>query len=334
MAVLDHWHPVYPSRSLGRRPVQVVLADTPIALFRTASGDVGALIDECPHRRMRLSLGQVVDENLRCQYHGWTFDCAGQGQSPGTPRLHACAEAFTTRESRGYIWLKSRESQPEFPLFDTAGFFPIARLEHRCPAGLEVTLDNFTEIEHTPTTHGLFGYALERMHEVTVHFETTPGSVRVINSGPPKPLPFWHRWLLGVRRGDVFHDIWTTYFSPVYSVYDHWWSAPGGGRQSRVRWRLYMFFTPVHDLETRVTTFAYAHSTWPGWAGGLRLFRWLLRRKLDAEIRLDVKILSGLANYDESLTGMKLSRFDRALGLNRERIARVYRGHGLRVLAA
>jgi phenylpropionate dioxygenase-like ring-hydroxylating dioxygenase large terminal subunit len=333
MAVFDHWQPIYPSRSLTRRPVRVWLAGVPLVLFRTAAGEVGALRDECPHRRMRLSLGTVVGERLRCQYHGWTFDCAGQGQSPGTPRLHACAPAFATCERRGYVWLKSEQSQPEFPRFDTAGFLRVAVLEHRCPAPLEVTLDNFTEIEHTPTTHDLFGYDLERMHEVTVRCETTPTSVRVINAGPPKPLALFHRLLLGISPGDLFHDTWTTYFSPVYSVYDHWWRNPQTGRESRVRWRLYMFFTPVDERETRVTTFAYARSTWPGLAGGLRLFRWLLRRKLEAEMRLDVKILSGLASYDTSLYGMKLSRFDRTLGLNRERIERVYRGLRLRAVA-
>ena len=64
----------------------------------------------------------------------------------------------------------------------------------------------------------------------------------------------------------------------------------------------------------------------PGPAGCVRLFAWLLRRKLDQEIRLDVRILEGLADKNTSIEGMKLSRFDRVLGLNRERIQRIYRG--------
>jgi hypothetical protein len=72
-------------------------------------------------------------------------------------------------------------------------------------------------------------------------------------------------------------------------------------------------------------TFAFAKSSWPGPGGGLRLFRWLMRRHLAKEIGFDMDILNGLANYETGLEGMKLSRFDRVLGLNRERIARVYR---------
>jgi hypothetical protein len=53
-----------------------------------------------------------------------------------------------------------------------------------------------------------------------------------------------------------------------------------------------------------------------------------MRRQLDVEIRLDVALVEGLASLDPSIEGMKLSRFDRVLGLNRERIERLYRGRG------
>lgn len=34
--------------------------------------------DVCPHRRAPLSSGDVIDGQLRCAYHGWTFDGAGR----------------------------------------------------------------------------------------------------------------------------------------------------------------------------------------------------------------------------------------------------------------
>jgi hypothetical protein len=54
--------------------------------------------------------------------------------------------------------------------------------------------------------------------------------------------------------------------------------------------------------------------------------RGFLRRKIDLEIRLDVRILEGLADQSPDMEGMKLSRFDKALMLNRERIDKIYRG--------
>jgi phenylpropionate dioxygenase-like ring-hydroxylating dioxygenase large terminal subunit len=306
--------------------VGVRLCGKDFVLFRGEGGKVGALEDCCPHRRMRLSLGQVVGGRLRCTYHGWTFTCQGAGESPGTPKLHACAPHLEVVERHGAIWVKPPDVQAVFPQFDVEGHYLVCTLHHRAPAPLELVLDNFTEIEHTPTTHAVFGYALERMQEVEVRFEPTPHSVRVINSGPPKQVPFWLRWLLGIRPHYQFNDDWTTYFSPVYSVYDHWWSDPGTGRESMVRWRLYIFFTPIDEGATSVLTFAFTKSRYPGPHGAVRLFKWMIRRMLDHEIHLDVRILANLADKNPGIDGMKLSRFDRVLGLNRERIERIYRG--------
>jgi phenylpropionate dioxygenase-like ring-hydroxylating dioxygenase large terminal subunit len=324
MAALDHWHPVLCSKDLRRRPVGVRLNSHDIVLFRTGEGEVGALEDCCPHRRMRLSLGKVVNRRLQCSYHGWTFDTSGLGESPGTPKLHACATRFDAVERHGAVWVKSADSQPLFPPFEVDGYYHVCTLRHQAKAPLELVLDNFTEIEHTPTTHAMFGYALDRMSEVEVRFEPTEATVRVINAGPPKPLGPVLRLLLGVGKGYQFNDDWTTYFSPVYSVYDHWWSDPKTGRRNRVGWRLYIFFTPLDEHETAVMTFAYTRSSYPGPAGGVRLFKWLLVRMLDHEICLDVRILGNLADKRPGITGMRLSRFDRVLGLNRERIERIY----------
>ncbi|MBI3412191.1 MAG: Rieske 2Fe-2S domain-containing protein [Planctomycetes bacterium] len=327
MASIDHWHPLLLSRSLKNGPVAVRLAGREIVLFRAQSGKVGALEDYCPHRRMRLSLGKVVGERLRCLYHGWTFSCQGEGESPATPKLYACAGRFDVQESHGAVWVKSADSKAQMPKFDIDGFYNICNLHHRVKAPLELVVDNFCEIEHTPTTHAFFGYPLERMHEVEVEFETTDTSVRVINRGPRKDFGTVLRWMLGIGRDYHFMDDWTTYFSPVHSVYDHWWQHPVTGRENMVRWRLYIFFTPADENETVLTTFAFTKSRYPGPAGGVRLFRWLMRRKLDHEIRLDVRILEGLADKNPNIDGMKLSRFDKVLGLNRERIERIYRGN-------
>lgn len=66
------WQMAALSRELGRRPLARTVADTPLALFRTAGG-VAALVDRCPHRNYPLSEGQVDGDALRCPYHGWRF---------------------------------------------------------------------------------------------------------------------------------------------------------------------------------------------------------------------------------------------------------------------
>src|ERR1043165_2380843 len=86
MAMLDHWHPVLLSEDLRSRPVAVTLAGQALVFFRTSDG-IGVLDDLCPHRRLRLSCGEVNGGKLQCKYHGWTFNACGAGERPGPPEL-------------------------------------------------------------------------------------------------------------------------------------------------------------------------------------------------------------------------------------------------------
>lgn len=68
------WTPVIETRRIGRDPLRIVLAGEGIVLFRGEGGRIGALIDRCPHRAVKLSLGRVgADGCLECPFHGWRF---------------------------------------------------------------------------------------------------------------------------------------------------------------------------------------------------------------------------------------------------------------------
>ena len=325
MGMLDHWQPVARSRDLSAKPVAASIAGNQIAVFRTTSGGLGAVSDVCPHRRMKLSEGEVVGDRLRCCYHGWTFDASGYGESPGTPKMTTCTTSYDAREEHGLIWVKSRDSNPRFPQFDVDGYIWIGVSVLDAPAPIELVVDNFNEIEHSGTVHAAFGYDLERMDEVKVAVEVSDDSYHVINSGPSKPLNWFDSLLVGTRRGDTFHDDWTTWFSPVYSVFNHWWTSPTG-RERMVRWRVYLFYVPLDEHKTRMFALSYARSRWPIPGGGLRTARRYVRHKTEAELRADVAVLGKLADYDTGIEGLKLSRFDKTLGLTRDRLARIYRG--------
>ncbi len=327
MSLMDHWQPVLLDAQVRDKPVAVRLCDHQLVVFKTQSGQLGVLDDMCPHRRMKLSLGSVCHERLQCSYHGWTFDCEGNGSSPGTPKMYASANSYEVQKAYGAIWVKPRSVHAEFPVFQTGGYQTMLPLSYHVKAPLELVLDNFCEIEHTATTHVVFGYPLDGMEKVTVQFFPKDDTVSVVNHGPARPLSFIQRFLLGITKKYQFDDEWTTYFSPVYSVFDHSWSDPDTKQVSKVCWRLIIALSPVNDLETQVFVFPFLRSThayYPEWL--VRCFHGYLRRFVDMELKLDVKVLEGLASPDPSLTGMKLSRFDRVMGLNRERLERVYRG--------
>ncbi|HEY3303374.1 MAG TPA: Rieske 2Fe-2S domain-containing protein [Candidatus Binatia bacterium] len=73
------WWPVYRSQDLkpGRAaPIRLLCEE--FALYRGAGGEVHVFEPRCPHRGTLLSTGWVEDDSLRCFYHGWKFNSAGQ----------------------------------------------------------------------------------------------------------------------------------------------------------------------------------------------------------------------------------------------------------------
>jgi renierapurpurin 18,18'-hydroxylase len=103
----DYWYPVAwshelpPGKALGRR-----FAGEPIVLYRGAQGRVFALEDRCAHRQVPLHLGVVVGDQLKCHYHGWTYDCSGTCVSVpyfGKERLPNGVKSYPVSEVDGVI---------------------------------------------------------------------------------------------------------------------------------------------------------------------------------------------------------------------------------------
>ena len=115
-----NWVPAEFARRLRAEPRAVVVAGVELALFRDARGVAHALVDRCPHRSVRLSLGRVADGCLECPYHGWRF--AGDGRcervpfNPEAKREQLGAVAVPTVERGGLIWVFTDETaRPDAP---------------------------------------------------------------------------------------------------------------------------------------------------------------------------------------------------------------------------
>lgn len=326
MGVMDHWHPVLLSRELRKKPVTLRLHGRGIVVFRTRDAGIGALVSECPHRGMHLGGGWVEGDRLVCPYHGWSYRPDGEGHSPGNPNLKARAGCFDAVELSGAIWLKAQGAAAEFPRPDFDGYHSIGTLRHRIDAPLEVVLDNFIEVEHTATTHAFLGYERDQMANVSTQVETSDGSVRVVNRGPQKRLPLPLSLAFGIRAGDDFIDDWTTWFSPVYSVYDQWWADPRTNEPRKQRLRVAVFFTPAEAEVTDLFTFAWSSEPPWGRLGINFLLKPLARALVDLEVRLDKRMIERLGESGRELGGRPLGRFDMALLEARRRVDRVYRG--------
>ena len=90
---------------LGARRVRRP-AGTDVAVFRTDSDRVFALLDRCPHKGGPLSQGIVFGEHVACPLHNWAISLEdGQARAPDI----GCATRFAVRVEGGAVSLLASE---------------------------------------------------------------------------------------------------------------------------------------------------------------------------------------------------------------------------------
>jgi vanillate O-demethylase monooxygenase subunit len=121
-------------------------------------------------------------------------------------------------------------------------------------------------------------------------------------------------------------DEWTTYFSPIYTVYDQYFVDPHTRARTSDLTRIGVFFNPLDAANTEIFVMVYSNaSPWAHW--GLQTARHLLLAAFARiEVALDARLLGTLADKRTVIKGNQLGRFDKALLATRERIDRIYRG--------
>lgn len=107
------WYFGLPSSELAKGKMKsLVICGEPVVFFRNEQGQVAALRDICPHRGIPLSYGQVLNGEVECPYHGWTFN--REGQCTRIPSLTKdqdldCRKIrvknFPVKEHQGLIWI-------------------------------------------------------------------------------------------------------------------------------------------------------------------------------------------------------------------------------------
>jgi hypothetical protein len=84
---------------------------------------------------------------------------------------------------------------------------------------------------------------------------------------------------------------------------------------------------PVDANETTMMTYTYGHArNLAPRSDGIGLVSGYVLKKSREEIKADIWLTENLADKSPDIEGTKLSRFDRAMGLNRERLKRIYYG--------
>jgi len=121
-----YWQPVCLSEELKDLPRKEKLLGEEIIVFRDKGGRVGALDPHCAHRGTSLEWGQIEERGIRCCYHGWLYDTAGQclempcETEEFRQRMDVWQPAYPTHEYGGlvFVYMGPPGTEPLFPLYD------------------------------------------------------------------------------------------------------------------------------------------------------------------------------------------------------------------------
>jgi len=158
------WHPVYISAELQNNwSVPIRIMGQNLTLYRGDSGTPHIVAARCAHRGLKLSVGIVEGEEIRCSYHGWKYNGTGQCvQQPCEPKPFAekiRIAAYPVREYMGFIFAYLGDGEPpEFPRYPHIedGGYVLAW-------GVEWPFNYFQHLENAiDETHFSFLHALSR----------------------------------------------------------------------------------------------------------------------------------------------------------------------------
>ncbi len=157
------WFPLVVASELAAG--QVVGRDflgTRVILYRDASGKALVQGAYCPHLGADLSVGQVIDGQIRCAYHHWRFDCTGRCVDiPAGDKIPPGARiaSYPSAEAWGLIWAFNGEAPtfavPRIPGIEERDLVYEAHFRGTRATDPWVAVSNGVDFQHLRTLHGL-----------------------------------------------------------------------------------------------------------------------------------------------------------------------------------
>jgi len=165
-ALRHEWFAVLKSGDVKEAPVQVVVMNERVVVFRTKKG-VHAFKDLCIHRGSALSLGKVEGDTIRCPYHGWQYDTDGrcvcipaQPARAAIPKK-AAAQVYGCEEKYGLIWVSlgaPAGGVPDFAEYEDGKHATYLAGPYVIKATAPRIIENFLDYSHLMWVHeGVLG---------------------------------------------------------------------------------------------------------------------------------------------------------------------------------
>ena len=199
MFLKNYWYVAASSPEIGRKPFRRVIMNEPVMMYRTGDGTPIALEDRCPHRRLPLSMGKLVgDDVLQCHYHGLRFDrtgaCVrvpGQDLIPATARI----KSYPLIERHKWLWiwmgdpaLADPAAIPDYHWFDDPNWGAKSDYLH-AKCNWQLINDNLLDLTHLAFVHETTIGNMALVEHAAVRVQRTPHGVQVTRWIIDQPAP-------------------------------------------------------------------------------------------------------------------------------------------------
>jgi len=155
------WHPIHRAEDLRAgeaKPIEIM--SERFTLYRGETGTPHVVDFRCPHRGTQLSAGWIEGDSIRCMYHGWQFDGAGQCTDQPAEEKSFAAKirlgSYPTRQYLGLIFAYfGADEAPPFPLYphmEEEGVLEVLSTEV-WPCNFFQRIDNNGDTYHVPFVH-------------------------------------------------------------------------------------------------------------------------------------------------------------------------------------
>jgi phthalate 4,5-dioxygenase len=254
-----YWIPALMSSELARdgAPLRLMLLGEKLIAFRDSEGRVGVMDHRCPHRCASLFLGRNEEGGLRCIYHGWKFDVAGNClDMPSVPppdfKQKVKAKAYHVIERAGVIWvyMGARAEALPLPAFET---FELPENEIRV-SFIQRDCNYLQALEgEIDTSH--FGFLHAGHVDVEDVAEDEPLRHTITDRAPRYHLADmpWGTQYAGYRPAGVDR----TYWRFANFLFPFWTQAPNGEFASHMHARAWV---PLDDTHTMFVFFWWKHA--------------------------------------------------------------------------
>lgn len=202
--LLNCWQVAAYSSEVTAAPLTRTICEQEVVLFRPPDGGAVAFEDCCHHRRLPLSFGTVVGNELQCGYHGLRFDARGVcTHVPGqdTVPSGSSVRVYPTIERHRFVWfwlgdaLKADPAEvPDVSAMDDPAW-AVCEGYHYIRAHFMLIVDNLLDLSHETFVHR------ETIGTRTV--ADSPATSRVIDDNEVRV----HRYMAGCEAPPMYSTV-------------------------------------------------------------------------------------------------------------------------------